>query len=1076
LNKKIDIDFSSKRRDEVFSHLYDKYKSGFAHIGIHGTLQPKNAFKDVCRIFSVPFSESNLLSSLIPDGVKTISEAMEDSKFAEKINASETLKEVIKYSAALEGTIKSYGVHACIDRNAKVKTSKGIVSIKSAYRDYIEGGSLPIQVWTNNGYKRALIHKTERRKAYTLDISDLYGNKFDEITLSSDHKFPINGNRDGISYKEMEFGKNYIQEKKFVPPEFYNDIFIASFLCPLIACDVLNDVYFFNCYSTILDIAFNNFAENYILGKEAFIEKWGSDITSRDYKKLFSTISSTIGIANYNNVIGFSMDFSRKVKKEEREKFFLNLFSTESFLSGLFSGLVNLNVFEETYIGRRFRASENKIYSKGIMEILSYLYPNDVVASNDNRIFFKDSFFYKFISYNHFFCTSFDYLSIKVSKVHYRKVNKSDMYDIQILTSDENLQFFVANSLTVHNCGIILSPVPLDEHVPLFAVNDLPVTMYDSHVMEYLNFIKVDLLGIKVLAIIDETLIHINKSRDSENKIKSVYDLPLDDKKTFELLCRGDTSGVFQLEGASVAPSVALVKPSSIHDIAAMLGIWRPGPLGMSYDKMYIERKNNPDSDRDFYIPRYNHIFEKTYGLGIYQEQYMILLQEMCGFDPIKTDVWRKGVGKKQLDLLASLKIDFLSGGIANGNNKNDLEDLWDKMSEFGLYAFNASHAYSYAYLSYFSAYLKANFPIEFYCACISCETDPEAQSFYVNDARRHNIKIVPPDINYSEMDFSIVNGKILYGFKGLKGVGEKAITQILENRSYSSFADFLKRIVDLKLKIPKQVIEALIKIGAFDSFGVNKRIALDSYDKFILDYKNFIKGKSKENSIGFVDDSVYFQGDDVSLTLFDILSFEKQYMGIYISGNPFDFAKEIIGHTDSYDDVLSRDGESVFCEVVSIKITKTKSKGEKMGIYKCIDKNNQFFEFPLFPNVFSKMGEGIEEGSFLIVNFTKSNRGIICKSIKNIKAIIDEHAKTQKSEASISSILLRFQTLAELKQILGRKEKMEDDPELIRPCHLFFSQGSYTFKLGSIEMNSSSSSIRLINQVGGIDVKLLRK
>lgn len=156
---------------------------------------------------------------------------------------------------------------------------------------------------------------------------------------------------------------------------------------------------------------------------------------------------------------------------------------------------------------------------------------------------------------------------------------------------------------------------------------------------------KVDLLGVKVLAIIDETLKLIN-SNPRYKKINSVYELPLDDKKSYSLLTKGDTLGIFQLEGASVSPSVPSVRPNNIHDIAAMLGIWRPGPLGMSYDKMYIERKNDPESDRDFYIPKYNHIFEKTYGLGIYQEQYMILLQEMCGFDPIKTDVWRKGVGR----------------------------------------------------------------------------------------------------------------------------------------------------------------------------------------------------------------------------------------------------------------------------------------------------------------------------------------------------------------------------------------------------------------------------------------------
>ena len=383
----------------------------------------------------------------------------------------------------------------------------------------------------------------------------------------------------------------------------------------------------------------------------------------------------------------------------------------------------------------------------------------------------------------------------------------------------------------------------------------------------------------------------------------------------------------------------------------------------------------------------------------------------------------------------------------------------------------------AYAYLSYYSAYLKANYPVEFYCACISCETDPEAQSIYVNDAKRFGIEILPPSLNESELDFTIAKDKILYGFKGLKGVGDKAIEQILDHRPYTSAVGFLRAIVDNKMKVPKQVIEALIKIGAFDEFGINRRIMLDTYDKFILDYKSYLKKPEASLPLLFNDDTVVFYGESSDLTLFDILTYEKKYMGIYISGNPFDFAKNVIGNGfSSYTESLHMDNSSIFCEILSIKTTKTKSKGEKMAIYKCLDINNVVFEFPLFPDLYAKIGENLFEGSFVIVNFKNSKRGQVCVSIKDVNESINNYTKTQKSENSIQSIFLKVNSIMDLKKFMTRKDKTQDfDKTMERPCHLFFGLGNYTFKIGETTFNSSSESIRFLNQLEGVDIKLKR-
>jgi DNA polymerase-3 subunit alpha len=450
----------------------------------------------------------------------------------------------------------------------------------------------------------------------------------------------------------------------------------------------------------------------------------------------------------------------------------------------------------------------------------------------------------------------------------------------------------------------------------------------------------------------------------------------------------------------------------------------------------------------------------------------------MCNFDPIKQDVLRKATAKKDESLLNSLKEDFINGAILNGENKQKLEEFWEKMLGFSRYSFNKSHSVAYAYLSYYSAYFKANYPTEFCCACISCETDPEAQSVYVNDAKRRGIEIIPPDINFSEMDFSIFNGKIVYGFKGLKGIGEKAIVQIIENKPYTDATHFLRVVAEKKLKIPKQVLEALIRIGAFDSFGVNRRLMLDSYDKFLVDYKGYLKKPLIDLPMKYNDDTCTFKGDVDGLTLFDILTYEKRYMGVYISGNPFDFAKNVIGSsTFTFEEAKRQSTASVFCEIMSVKITKTKSKGEKMGIYKCIDSSNNIFEFPLFPDSYAKYGESIEEGYFIVVNFKNNgSRGLVCLSVKNVNSLIDEYTKTLKSENAINSIAIKVDSLAGLRKFFTRKGKETvTDLEFLRPCHVFFTAGSYTFGIGTIPYSSSNDSIRLLNQIEEIEIKINR-
>jgi DNA polymerase-3 subunit alpha len=525
-------------------------------------------------------------------------------------------------------------------------------------------------------------------------------------------------------------------------------------------------------------------------------------------------------------------------------------------------------------------------------------------------------------------------------------------------------------SVGIHACGVILDDHPISDNIPVWEAQGQIATQYDGETCEKLGYIKVDILGLKCLSILSKT-----KDLISENhKIEvDYYSLPLDNRGAYELLHKGDTLGVFQLEGSSVAPAVSQVAPDDIHDISALLSIWRPGPLGMGYDKAYINRKHDDFSDRNFDIPRYTHIFSKTYGLGIYQEQYMIMLQEMCGFDDIKTDVWRKAVGKKQADLLESLHEDFISGGVANGNSKDDLESLWEKMTEFGRYAFNASHSYAYAHLSYYTAWAKANYPHEFFTAVISLEDDPDQKVSYIQNARQNKINVRPPDINFSNSDFSISPDKdIIFGFNGIKGLGPAAITKILELRPFKSFEDFIFKTINERT-ITSKVIETLINVGAFDSLGYRRSVLVKNYQAYAIEAKNAVAAaigniktkKDKAAALKEVDYSALetvgttlFKEDFPDYTIIQKLAMEKQYIGIHITGSPFELLKKSIKGIEFYtsqmvtkalDNSGSRELKCQIAFTVSRIKSHVTSSGKAMTFIDGLDANGASLNLAIF-------------------------------------------------------------------------------------------------------------------------------
>lgn len=540
------MDFNAKRRDEVFSHLYAKYKNNFAHIGTHGTLQAKNAFKDVCRIFNVPFTKANYLSGIIPDGISTISEALNDPKFKEEILKDSVLSDVIKYSEALEGTIKSYGIHACISGTQKILVKDiGLERIDSIYSD---NKGLLVSVYTPNGYKDCNVIKTERKIGYKVELfTENVRAPISSLIASRDHKFRVGEKY--VALSDMSYNKPYDVYMKPCVPEFVTDSFICGFILPFIIHNQIS----LDRYSLVrsIDDELLFLSYLYIDGVEKFKENWGN----LNPQKLLFKISELSNLTINDSMIHLKKRDS--IVSVNSSEFVSGLLSTLSFNrnTGLYvlpQG-VNSGIFLQNFLLKFFEGIGVNLF-------------------NFSKVEFNKSEYVSLFGILPFLCLYES--SIKCSLVKSHKISEMQMYDVQVITNNPNHQSYYSNGIDIHNCGVILSNTPIDEVIPLFSQNDLPVTMYDGGTCEKLNFIKVDLLGVKVLAIIDECIKLVNKNHPSLN-IADVYELPLDDAKTFSMLSDGDLLGCFQLEGGSIAPYVPLCKPKSIDDIALILAIIR---------------------------------------------------------------------------------------------------------------------------------------------------------------------------------------------------------------------------------------------------------------------------------------------------------------------------------------------------------------------------------------------------------------------------------------------------------------------------------------------------------------------
>ena len=453
----------------------------------------------------------------------------------------------------------------------------------------------------------------------------------------------------------------------------------------------------------------------------------------------------------------------------------------------------------------------------------------------------------------------------------------------------------------VHAAGVILSKEPLLDVIPIHRreADGAIITQFDMGACESIGLLKMDFLGLRNLSVLDDCLLNIKANQGIDLDLAT---LTLDDLKTYQLLGRGETLGVFQLDGGPMRALLRQMNPDSFEDISAVIALYRPGPMGVNAHNDYADRKNKRQEVVPIHpelVDALSDILGDTYGLIVYQEQVMAIAQKVAGFSLGRADLLRKAMGKKNKDILDKEYVNFEKGMTDNGFSKSAIDKLWETLIPFSDYAFNRAHSAGYGMVSYWTGYLKANYPTEYMAALLtSVRDDKDKSALYLNECRRMGIKVLPPDVNESQSDYTPLGNDIRFGLTAIRNVGENVVASIVANRTtsgrYESFGDFLTK-VDANV-CNKKTIESLIKGGAFDSLNHPRKgltlIYLEAIDSVmeakraesIGQFDLFGSGMSSTSSI---ITNVEIEIPDQEWEKALLLSYEREMLGLYVSDHP---------------------------------------------------------------------------------------------------------------------------------------------------------------------------------------------
>jgi len=546
----------------------------------------------------------------------------------------------------------------------------------------------------------------------------------------------------------------------------------------------------------------------------------------------------------------------------------------------------------------------------------------------------------------------------------------------------------VARHASTHAAGVVIANKPLVEYVPLQkeVKGDKIITQYDMYCLDLnaadegraIGLLKMDFLGLRNLTILQNAIKFIKATRNEEIELDKI---PLDDKAVFKLIAQGETTGVFQLESSGMRRLARELVPSNFSDIAAMVALFRPGPMDWIDD--FISAKKNPKSIR-YPHPDLKPILAETYGIAVYQEQCMQIANVMAGYTLAEADKFRRAIGKKKRSLMEKEKEKFIAGCINQGYSRQVAEKVFSLIEKFVGYGFNKAHSASYAMIAYQTAYMKVHYPVEFMTAVLTAESRgssgpvrDEKLAQAVEECRRMKIGLLPPDINASDIEFTIEEGKIRFGLGAIKNVGEAAIQTILSSRNkegkFKSLADFCRR-VDLQ-KVNKKTLESLIKAGAMDSFG-KRASMLASLEKILEESHKEQKRQSLGQTSLFPEsseekDEILVDIEELSQT--ELLSFEREFLGFYLTEHPLrpvlnSLSNQITHQITELTEVKPGSLVRVGGVVTQVKKILTRAGNSEMAFVRLEDLTGPV-ELIVFPKVYTQYKELLAVDKIIVVS-----------------------------------------------------------------------------------------------------------
>ncbi|SCW61479.1 DNA polymerase III catalytic subunit, DnaE type [Eubacterium ruminantium] len=632
---------------------------------------------------------------------------------------------------------------------------------------------------------------------------------------------------------------------------------------------------------------------------------------------------------------------------------------------------------------------------------------------------------------------------------------------------------------SMHAAGVVIGREPIEEFVPLCKNGDAVTTQYNMTTIEELGLLKMDFLGLRTLTVIRDTLRSIERRTGKKIDIDNI---PQDDSKVYDLISAGKCEGVFQLESSGMRNFMKELKPHSMEDIIAGISLYRPGP--MDFIPQYISGKQHPENIK-YDHPALEKILSPTYGCIVYQEQVMQIVMELAGYSLGRSDLVRRAMSKKKADVMMKEREYFIFGNeemgvpgcINNGISEEIANKIFDEMTDFAKYAFNKSHAAAYAVVAYQTAYLKCYYPYDFMAALMtSVKDNTKKLATYIDACRKGNIKLLPPDVNKGEGDFSVSDNAVRYGLSAIKSIGIGVVNSILreraENGLFKDLKDFIERMTGKDVN--KKSVENFIRAGAFDGFNVKRSQMMAVYSGLMENASREMKSRitGQMNLMDFLGGADSGAGGEESDSGFDsafgvsypdipefskeeMLSGEKEILGIYVSGHPLDEYKDVIDKSKTavsldffMDEETGQTGvmdnhDYYLCGIVDSVTTKITKNNENMAFLTLLDTLGTV-EVIVFPRVFETYRRLIYSGSKVIIKgraqITEEEGKLIASEIKNLDELGKEQLQRSKevwvlfenlddykeNEQSLNQLLMDYKGFANVNVQLREEKSMK--------------------------------------------------